>query len=500
MSEFHLHGSCFYHSLGTWCPAGTSAMRGKTMSSSESNNKKSESRALWAGRLSETDPLVRKYTCSLDTDRKLALYDIRGSRAHVAMLRKCGHLSEGETDLILEGLDKIEGEIREGSFQFREELEDIHMNIESRLGELTGAAGGKLHTARSRNDQVQLDSRLYMLDAAGLWQSLLVNMIRVLVDKAEHHQKDLFPAWTHMQSAQPMSWGHYFLGLTEMLYRDFRRLEYFIELHDYSPLGAGALSGTSLAVDPDFTAHELGFSRSFSNSYDVVGERDAFLEMLQIATQIMIHLSRFSEDWIYMASTAVSWIELPDEVCTGSSMMPQKKNPDLLELTRGKAATVIGHASAAAVLLKGLPTSYHRDLQQDKAHLFEAAEIVEEALQVMAVAAEGMKPDTAATRNSLEDGFMMATELAEYFVSLGIPFRRAHNLVGKLVKHCAANDCRLEDLPLEVIQEQVPECGNDVYSRLVPEIVLERTAPGSTGLESISKQLDCWRMRLDEWS
>lgn len=460
------------------------------------NKEKGKAQALWSGRLTETDPLVSKYTCSLGLDRRLAIYDIRGSRAHVAMLHRSGLLNDDEAKVIREGLDQVAAEIKEGTFAYRDELEDIHMNIESRLQELAGEAGGKLHTARSRNDQVQLDSRLYLLDTGKLWQRLIIDLIRELIGKAESHKEDLFPAWTHMQSAQPMSWGHYFLALSEMLYRDYCRLDCFAELHDYSPLGAGALSGTSLETDPEFTADELGFSRPFSNSYDAVGERDAMLEMLQIATQIMIHLSRFSEDWIYMASTAVSWINLPDEVCTGSSMMPQKKNPDLLELTRGKAATVIGHANAAAVLLKGLPTSYHRDLQQDKVHLFEAAEIVEEALQVIRLAVTGMELDTLKTRDSLRDGFMMATELAEYFVTLGIPFRKAHNLVGKMVKHCVESGCRLEDLPLQFIREHVPGCGPEVFEKLVPEVVLERTEAGSTGRSSIRRQLDWWGKRL----
>lgn len=466
------------------------------METKKKNEKKRVSRALWSGLLTETDPLVSRYTCSVGLDRKLAIYDIRGSRAHVAMLRRSDLLTGREAAVILEGLDRIEAEIKDGTFNYREELEDIHMNIESRLLELVGEAGGKLHTARSRNDQVQLDSRLYMLDTALLWQDLIIQLIRTLIRKAEAHQEDLFPAWTHMQAAQPMSWGHYFLGLSEMLYRDYCRLDSFSELHDYSPLGAGALSGTSLGTDPEFTANELGFSRPFSNSYDVVGERDAVLEILQIATQIMIHLSRFSEDWIYMSSTAVNWINLPDEVCTGSSMMPQKKNPDLLELTRGKAATVIGHSTAAAVLMKGLPTSYHRDLQQDKIHLFESADIVEEALQVIGLAVEGLKLDTVKAKNSLRDGFMMSTELAEYFVSLGLPFRSAHNLVGKLVKHCVESDCRLEDLPLQLIQEHVPGCGPEVYEKLVPDVVLNRTGQGSTGLASIKQQLDWWKKRL----
>jgi len=220
--------------------------------------------------------------------------------------------------------------------------------------------------------------------------------------------------------------------------------------------------------------------------------------MMQIATQIMIHLSRFSEDWIYMSSTAVSWVELPDQVCTGSSMMPQKKNPDLLELTRGKAATVIGHANAAAVLLKGLPTSYHRDLQQDKVHLFDTVQTVGESLQVMTLAAEGLQLDTGRARKALENGFMMATELAEYFVSIGIPFRRAHNLTGQLVKYALENSIPLEGLPLEVIQDLVPQCGREVFQKLSPEVVLERSAPGSTGLESIRSQLKEWKKRLDE--
>lgn len=467
------------------------------MDTKKKNGKKRISRTLWSGRLTETDPLVSRYTCSVGLDRKLAIYDIRGSRAHVAMLRRSDLLTGQEAGVILEGLDRIEAEIKDGTFNYREELEDIHMNIESRLMELVGEAGGKLHTARSRNDQVQLDSRLYMLDAALLWQDLIIQLIRTLIRKAEAHQEDLFPAWTHMQSAQPMSWGHYFLGLSEMLYRDYCRLDSFSELHDYSPLGAGALSGTSLRTDPEFTANELGFSRPFSNSYDVVGERDAVLEILQIATQIMIHLSRFSEDWIYMSSTAVNWINLPDEVCTGSSMMPQKKNPDMLELMRGKTGSVCGSLMAMLMMLKAQPSTYNRDMQEDKLHIFNAADTVRACLDMAAAIVSNTEFQTEHIAAGLDKGFLDATSLAEYLVKKGVPFRQAHGVVGGLVAKCEEHGKQLGQLSIDEFTAACDAIEQDVYDSLgAANVVRQYASEGAGGTKQVEVQLAYWKDRL----
>jgi len=455
---------------------------------------------LWAGRFARgVAPLVQRYTRSVHFDRRLAPQDLVGSRAHVKMLAAQGILSQEDLELILKGLDQIEEEIREGRFPYRDELEDIHMNIEYRLQELIGEAGRRIHTGRSRNDQVSLDMRLFCREVVLTWQRLIVQAQIQLVDKASLLRSDLYPAWTHLQAAQPMSWGHYLLALAEMLRRDYQRLQSYLSQHNVSPLGAGALSGSTLDLDPDRTAKELGFEESFRNSYDVVGDRDFVLELAQVGTQIMLHLSRMAEDFIYFASTPVGWVQLPDELCTGSSMMPQKKNPDLLELMRGKASSVIGHAHALTVLLKGLATSYHRDLQQDKEHLFAIVDIVGDSLELVPLLVRGFTIDRDRTAQALQEGFLMATDLAEYLVGLGLPFRSAHEKVGKLVTYCVNRNLPLHGLSLEEIQQIIPECRPDVEKLLNPQTVLQRRKhAGATGLNSIDAQLSFWRDWIEE--
>jgi argininosuccinate lyase len=412
------------------------------------------------------------------------------------MLSKQGILAKADEEAILGGLDEVESEIKSETFPYRDELEDIHMNIEARLQELIGEPGRRVHTARSRNDQVSLDLKLFCLDVASEWIGLLTAAIGILVGRADEYKKELYPAWTHMQAAQPLSWGHYLLSFVEMLGRDHDRLESYLERHSVNPLGAGALSGTSLPINPDQSARDLGFSESFRNSYDVAGDRDAVLELVQISTQVMLHLSRMAEDFIYFNSTPVQWIELPDSLCTGSSMMPQKKNPDVLELVRGKSASVIGHANALAVLLKGLPTSYQRDLQQDKVHLFDTVDLVTDSLEVLEVLLEGFSLRTDRSHAALRQGFLMATELAEYLVRNGVPFRSAHAKVGRLVAFCIEQRKAMEELSAEELVSVIPECGPGALAALEPNQVLKtRTHRGSTGLSSIEAQISHWR----EW-
>ncbi|MDA2924528.1 argininosuccinate lyase [Acidobacteria bacterium AH-259-L09] len=458
-------------------------------------NKKSKKP--WGGRFKvELDPLVQRYTRSVHLDRRLAPYDIQGSRAHVRMLAAQGIISRQDEESILEGLEQVEKEIESGEFPYRDELEDIHMNIEYRLQEIVGEAGSRIHAGRSRNDQVALDLKMFCLETAMKWQGRILDVQEALLGRAEELKSDLFPGWTHLQAAQPLSWGHYLLAFCEMLGRDFRRLAHYRQLHSYSPLGAGALAGSTLPLEPERTAQELGFSSSFANSYDVVGDRDFILELLQIACQLMLHLSRLAEDFIYFSSTAVSWIELPDRLCTGSSMMPQKKNPDVLELARGKSASVLGHAAAMAALIKGVPTSYHRDLQQDKEHLFAAVDTATGTLEVMPLLVSGFKVNKEDTREALERGFVMATDLAEYLLTKGVPFRTAHETVGKLVAYCLEKRLTLEQLPLDKLQEFAPECGPEVSEVLKPESALRRRShKGSTGLVSVEQQLAHWK----EW-
>lgn len=456
---------------------------------------------LWSGRFKEAvDPVVKRYTRSLHLDRRLAPYDIRGTRAHVNMLAEQGILSAEDRGSILNGLEQIEKEMELDEFPYREELEDIHMNIEQRLQEIIGEAGARVHTGRSRNDQVALDMKLFCRDVAQHWQSQILEIQRVLVARAEELKTELFAAWTHLQAAQPLSWGHYLLAFCEMFGRDFRRLSSYLDLHSDSPLGAGALAGSTLFLDPERTARELGFASSFGNSYDAAGNRDFILELLQIGSQIMLHSGRMAEDFIYFSSTAVRWIALPDALCTGSSMMPQKKNPDLLELARGKTATVLGHTAALANLLKGLPTSYHRDLQQDKEHLFSAADIVTDTLEMLPAVLAGFGVNRERTRAALEEGFLMATDVAEYLVTKGVPFRRAHEKVGKLVSCCAERNLRLGEVPMDQIRELVPECGEDIAEILKPAAVLKRRHKGSTGLGSVERQIDYWKQWIGKLS
>lgn len=454
----------------------------------------------WGGRFRErNDPLVLRYTGSLHLDRRLAREDLRGSRAHVRMLARQGILSAEDRDTILQGLDRIEQEVLDGVFPYREELEDIHMNIEVRLQELVGEVGGRLHTGRSRNDQVSLDVRLFCLDSARDWQVRIVQAIEMIANRAADLQEDLFPGWTHMQAAQPVSWAHYLLAFAAMLGRDHDRLESFLRRHSVSPLGAGALSGSSLPLDPGFTAGELGLSEAFRNSYDAAGDRDTVLELCQIGTTVMVHLSRLAEDFIYLASTAVGWIDLPDSLCTGSSMMPQKKNPDLLELMRGKTATVAGHCTALTVLLKGLPTSYQRDLQQDKEHLFAVVDLVEDSLEVAEVLFGGFEVRRERAEKALEAGFLMATELAELLVSRGVPFRAAHRQVGELVRYCIDQELDLDQISDQEAQRLIPEAGPGFREVLRPRSVLDRrTHSGSTGRGPVSAQLAGWRKWLSE--
>jgi len=401
---------------------------------------------LWGGRFGQDlDDKVLRYTQSLHLDRRLAEFDLMGSRAHVRMLGEQRILDAAVVEKILKGLDRVEKEIRSGTFPFREELEDIHMNIEKRLIELVGEVGACLHSGRSRNDQVAVDLRLYCLHRSRTWCGLLLDLIDKFVAKAESLLTELFPGWTHMQSAQPISWAHYLLAFVEMFHRDYLRLVHFDRLH---------------------------------------------------SVVIMIHLSRLAEDFVYMTSTPVSWVALPDAFCTGSSMMPQKKNPDVFELIRGKTASVIGHNNAVQVLLKGLPSSYQRDLQEDKTHLFPVVDIVESTLEIVAFMIGGFQVRTEKTSEALKEGFLLATDLAEYLVGFGVPFRTAHEKVGRLVRHCLESGLRFEDLSLEQIQAAIPEAGPEVLEVIdLRNYLSRRKFAGSCGEDPIRRRIDYWK----EW-
>jgi len=461
-------------------------------------NNKGQDAPLWGGRFEESvETAVIDYTTSLQVDQRLAFQDIRGTRAHVQMLEAQGILPGADLDTILKALARIEEELENGTFPFQPELEDIHMNIEARLTQLAGPPGARVHSGRSRNDQVAVDVKLYCRETAIGWQHLLVKLQESFLARGGALTEELFPAWTHMQVAQPISWAHYLLSFCAMFGRDFQRLESYRTLHSTSPLGAGALAGTTLPIDPAATAEALGFERSFLNSYDIAGDRDFVLELLQIASQLMLHVSRLAEDMIYLSSSAVGWVELPQSLCTGSSMMPQKQNPDILELARGRTASVLGHTQAVSTLLKGLPTSYHRDLQEDKPHLFSVVDIVESTLRILPRVIEGFSLIPARYEHLLKDGFLAATDLAEYLVENGVPFREAHRRVGELVSSCESEGGSLRELSLEDLQEWSPECTEEVLGRLDPESSLRtRNHAGATGVSAVEQQIEYWQSWL----
>ena len=456
---------------------------------------KEQKTPLWGGRFEESvEATVIDYTTSLQVDRRLAFQDIRGTRAHVQMLAEQGILPGADLDAILKALARIQEELEGGTFPLQPELEDIHMNIESRLTALAGPPGERVHSGRSRNDQVAVDVKLYCRDTAARWQQLLVKLQEAFLARGDQLTEELFPAWTHMQVAQPISWAHYLLSFCAMFGRDFERLESYRKLHSASPLGAGALAGSTLPIDPAATAGALGFEGSFLNSYDIAGDRDFVLELLQIASQLMLHVSRLAEDLIYLSSSAVGWVKLPQSLCTGSSMMPQKQNPDILELARGRTASVLGHTQAVSTLLKGLPTSYHRDLQEDKPHLFSVVDIVDSTLGILPRVIEGFSLLPARYQDLLEDGFLAATDLAEYLVEKGVPFREAHRRVGKLVSHCESVGSSLRELSLEQLQEWSPECRKEVLERFDPESSLRtRNHAGATGVSPVRQQIEYWQ-------
>lgn len=446
---------------------------------------------LWGGRFTqETDKLVECYNASIGFDRQLALYDIAGSRAHVRMLARQGILTAEEAETILSGLQQIESEIRAGDFVFRQDQEDIHMNIEHHLMELVGPVGGKLHTGRSRNDQVALDMRLYVRDAIDRIQSAIHVFQVALVEQAEQTIDVILPGYTHLQRAQPVRLAHHLLAYFEMLKRDRARLADCRARLNLNPLGAGALAGTTFPLDRHQVAEELDFSGVTANSLDTVGDRDFVLEFLAAASILMMHLSRLSEELILWSSQEFGFVELADGYCTGSSIMPQKKNPDVLELVRGKTGRVYGHLVQLLTVMKGLPLAYNKDMQEDKEGLFDTVDTLETTLLVLAGLLRNITWKEARMREACEQGFVNATDVADYLVGKGIPFREAHAIVGKAVLICVERNCTLEDLTLEEWRNISPEIDSDITSVLQIENVVEaRQTYGGTARKQVEQQL-----------
>ena len=433
---------------------------------------------------------MEAFTASIDVDSRLYRHDIAGSIAHAKMLARQRIIPSRDARKIVRGLKTIEREIDRGKFVFSSTDEDIHMNIERRLSEKIGAAGRKLHTARSRNDQVALDMRLFLREEVALIIETLQMLQRELTGAARKNLDVIMPGYTHLQRAQPVRFAHHLLAYYDMFERDGERLSSCLERINVLPLGAGALAGTSFPIDRNYVAQLLNFPRVSKNSIDTVSDRDFVLEFVATAAILFVHLSRLGEELVLWSSQEFGFVELPDRYCTGSSMMPQKKNPDVPELVRGKAGRVFGHLQALLTIMKGLPLAYNRDLQEDKIPLFDTVDTVKTSVGIMAELIHGMKVRKDRMLTAAQDGLMNATDLADYLVERGIPFRDAHAISGRIVRHCVAKDCRIEELSLKELKGFSKKIEEDVYDFLATEsVVNRRRAFGGTARSNVMRRL-----------
>ena len=446
---------------------------------------------MWGGRFREpTDRLVQRFNASIDVDRALALVDLAGSRAHARMLGERGILAPHEADAIVSGLDELREEAAAGRIAWSVELEDVHMNLERLLTERIGEAGGRLHTARSRNDQVATDFRLWLRGATHDILVLLHEVREVLVDLADEHLDVLMPGYTHLQIAQPVRLSHHLLAYVEMFGRDAGRFRDALARLDVSPLGAGALAGTTFPIDRARTAELLGFADVAANSLDAVSDRDFALEFLAAASIAMMHLSRMSEELILWSTQEFGFVTLPDSHTTGSSIMPQKKNPDVSELIRGKTGRVYGSLMGLLTVMKGLPLAYNKDMQEDKEGVMDAADTLSVCLQLTASLLPKIQVHSARTRAAAARGYSNATDLADYLARKGLPFRRAHEVVGSLVARALDAGVPLEELPLETMQEAHASIEADVYDALALERVVDaRGSYGGTARPQVERQI-----------
>ena len=427
---------------------------------------------------------------SINFDKRMYHEDIRGSIAHARMLAKCGILTEEDRDKIVKGLEDIEQQIEDGKFDFSVDLEEFHMNMEKRLSESIGEAGGRLHTARSRNDQVALDTHMYIRRQVTEVQKEIENLQQALVETAEKYSDVIMPGYTHLQRAQPILFAHHLLAYFSMLSRDFARFEGVYRRADIMPLGAGALAGTTFPIDRAYVASQLHFEQIYGNSLDAVSDRDYIMEFLSAASILMVHLSRLSEETILWCSREFHFIELDDAHCTGSSMMPQKKNPDVSELVRGKTGRVIGHLMAMLTTVKGLPLAYNKDLQEDKEGIFDAIDTVKFSLAVYAQLIRGNKVLPEVMKKAVTEDFCNATDLADYLVKKGMPFRKAHAVAGQAVHQCIEQGKYLEDMSLKEFQALSPLFASDIKEAIRPETcVKNRNSYGGTSYEQVSLQL-----------
>jgi argininosuccinate lyase len=424
----------------------------------------------WGGRFSEpTDAFVARYTASVDFDQRMYAQDIQGSIAHAKMLTKVGVLTQTECDDILRGLEEVRIEIERGDFKWSIELEDVHMNIEAALTAKIGITGKKLHTGRSRNDQVATDIRLYLRDEIDNISAELTRLQEGLIGLASAHSDTIMPGFTHLQTAQPVTFGHHILAWNEMLERDYERLLDVRKRLNHLPLGAAALAGTTYPIDRHYTAELLGFTAPTENSLDSVSDRDFAIEFTSAAAIIMMHMSRFSEELVLWASAQFQFIHLPDRFCTGSSIMPQKKNPDVPELVRGKSGRVYGHLVSLLTLMKSQPLAYNKDNQEDKEPLFDTVDTLSDSLRAFADMAPHLVPNKPSMYEAARRGFSTATDLADYVVVKGIPFRDAHEIVGKAVAYGIETSKDLSEMTLEELQQFSDQITDDVFDVLTLE-------------------------------
>jgi len=454
----------------------------------------------WDGRFSEsTDKAVERFTASIDIDKRLYRHDINGSIAHCRMLGKCGILAPGEAEAIVEGLEKVRTEIEQGGLEFTDRLEDIHMHVEDRLFVHVGDLARKLHTGRSRNDQIALDSRLYLREETAKIIDALVELRRAIVSFADGHADVILPGYTHLQRAQPILLAHHFMAYYEMFSRDTQRFREVLDRIDVMPLGAAALAGTTYPIDRAYTAELLGFSKIADNSMDAVSDRDFIMEFLSAASICMIHFSRISEELVLWSSSEFRFIEIADAFATGSSIMPQKKNPDIPELVRGKSGRVIGSLVSLLTLMKSLPLAYNRDMQEDKPPALDAVETVKDCIDIYSRMLPHIRVNRRVMADAAQSGYLNATDLADYLVGRGMSFREAHGCVGRMVTYALEKGGELHELTLDELKSFSSLIENDIYSALSLKAGVDRrSAYGGTALENVSGQIEKANRQLAE--
>jgi len=458
---------------------------------------------MWGGRFSVSPAeIMEEINTSIGFDKRLAPQDIAASKAHAAMLAEQGIISKADAREIVKGLDAVLAEIESGGMEFSRALEDVHMNVESRLKELIGTPAGRLHTARSRNDQVATDFRLYVRERIDALDEGLARLQLALARKAEAHAATVMPGFTHLQPAQPVTFGHHLLAYVEMLGRDRRRFADARARLNECPLGAAALAGTSFPIDRHMTAKSLGFDRPAANSLDAVSDRDFVLETLSSAAIAGMHLSRFAEEVVLWTTPQFGFVKLSDKFTTGSSIMPQKRNPDAAELTRAKVGRIAAAFQSVLIVMKGLPLAYSKDMQEDKEPAFDALDSLALALAAMTGMVDDMEPQPGAMRAAAGGGYATATDLADWLVrALKLPFREAHHVTGRIVAAAEAHDLPLEKLPLAVMQAEEPRITNDVFTVLSPEkSVASRRSYGGTAPQNVRKMARAWLKRLEKTS